>query len=341
MAFWQILLFPFAILYDFITRVRNWLYDRQLLKSHHFDGLFVVSVGNLTVGGTGKTPFVEYLIRYGFGQGWRIATLSRGYGRETRGFRVAGKEDTAATMGDEVIGYFRQFGDQIKVTVGENRADAIRQIQKMFPQVNVIILDDAFQHRSVRPDVSILLTTQKRPFFTDYVLPAGRLRESMGGFHRADFLMATKCSHGIEEMHTQMERFNKPMAFTSVKYGALVKMGILSNKIKVVAVAGIADASDFFAQLDKTYRVVHTEEFPDHHDYTQQEVWEFVELVTRHNAMLITTFKDAVKLEQFVAMKSITWGYLPIEIEFMHGEPEMKQLLEQRFKEVTMSRTSG
>ncbi|WP_332367845.1 tetraacyldisaccharide 4'-kinase [Spirosoma telluris] len=190
------LLLPLSGLYGLVLDVRNWLYDSYLLKSIR-PSVYSIGVGNLTVGGTGKTPMIEFLIkRYAFLVTNRLAetaTLSRGYGRLTRGFRNANDTDTAETIGDEPLQLYRKFGTHVRVCVGERRADAIQKIQEIHPETKRILLDDAFQHRAVRPHLNILLMDYNRPFYDDYPFPAGRLRERRKGANRADVVVVTKC----------------------------------------------------------------------------------------------------------------------------------------------------
>src|SRR5690606_30346802 len=169
----RVVLYPFAVLYDIITRIRNHMYDTGMKPSTQFD-LPVICVGNLAMGGTGKTPMVEYLIRLLPG---RIAVVSRGYRRKTKGVRVAGDDDNAATIGDEPYQVHRKFPN-VTVAVGEDRAYTIPYVLDHVPDTSIVILDDAFQHRRIRPSFSILLTEFVRPFYRDFVLPSGRLRES-------------------------------------------------------------------------------------------------------------------------------------------------------------------
>ncbi|MCK5700299.1 MAG: tetraacyldisaccharide 4'-kinase, partial [Cyclobacteriaceae bacterium] len=172
----RILLLPFAFLYKLATDFRNHLFDVGSKKSIEFDR-FIISVGNLTVGGTGKTPFVELLIRE-LKTKYQLAVLSRGYKRKTRGFKLADENDDSKTLGDEPFQYFTKYGKEIRVAVGEKRARAIPEIIFYDEKIEVIILDDAYQHRSVKPHLNILLNDYYRPFYRDYVLPSGLLRES-------------------------------------------------------------------------------------------------------------------------------------------------------------------
>src|SRR5258706_3745257 len=185
------LLFPFSILYDLVTRIRNRLYDIGHKKSFRFETT-VVGVGNLNVGGSGKTPMIEYLVKLLLPQ-HKVATLSRGYGRKTSGLRFATKSDTADTLGDEPFQFFRKFDHEVLVTVGEDRAYAIPNILLHRPLTDIILMDDAFQHRAVDPQLSILLTDYRQPFYSDWVLPAGNLREARAGAHRSDVVVITKC----------------------------------------------------------------------------------------------------------------------------------------------------
>ncbi|MEQ9232163.1 MAG: tetraacyldisaccharide 4'-kinase, partial [Cyclobacteriaceae bacterium] len=248
MNWWQFLLFPFAIIYDIITRCRNWFFDISILKTHAFPQVFTISVGNLSVGGTGKTPMVEYLIRHGLNESWQIATLSRGYGRSTPGVILGDENSGPKDLGDESYGYLDQFGASIKVVVSENRAEGMRMILSSFPQVDVVILDDAFQHRYVKPDFNILLTTFKKPFWEDFILPSGRLREARVGYKRADHILVTKCPHDISPEFVGRVQQRLPssyLGFTSIKYGSFVSVAGSVNE-KFVAVAAIANNVDFF-----------------------------------------------------------------------------------------------
>ncbi|WP_405520455.1 tetraacyldisaccharide 4'-kinase [Spirosoma sp. KNUC1025] len=201
------LFLPFSGLYGLVTTIRNWLYDSQLLKSFR-PKVFTVSVGNLTVGGTGKTPMIEFLIKRSIPASSETvvgstATLSRGYGRRTRGFRIATETDTAETIGDEPLQLYRKFKTLVRVCVGERRAEAIQALLRKHPATRQILLDDAFQHRAVRPHLQLLLTDYNRPFYDDYPFPVGRLRERRKGARRADGIVVTKCPLNLWAMEQQ------------------------------------------------------------------------------------------------------------------------------------------
>ncbi len=194
--FLRILLLPISLLYGLGTTIRVFLYETSSKKSVSFD-IPIISVGNLSTGGTGKSPHVEYLIML-LRPYLNVATLSRGYGRKSKGFRVVTPEDTAETVGDEPLQFKRKFQD-VLVTVGEERTMAIPQIMGHANNVQVILLDDAYQHLAVNPGLNILLTDYKRPFFKDFLLPSGNLREWPSGKKRADIIVVTKCPEEVTE----------------------------------------------------------------------------------------------------------------------------------------------
>jgi tetraacyldisaccharide 4'-kinase len=332
MSFLQIVLLPFSWLYRLITDVRNWLYDREYKKSIRFQ-LPVISVGNITVGGTGKTPHVEYLIRLLKDQ-YRITTLSRGYGRNTKGFLLAGQLTNANQIGDEPMQFHRKFSGQIGVAVGEKRVHAIEQLLFGQPVPEVIILDDAFQHRAVQPSFSILLSDYHRPFYKDFVLPSGRLRERRSNAKRADVILVSKCPEGLdqeekEEIIRQIRRYAKqvtPVYFTSIRYGQPVSFGSASTIFEgpVLLVSGLANAQPLEKYVKQTYILSHHIAFNDHYKYTVEDIEtisrQLVQLQARN---ILVTEKDYVKLMHSAFSAQILrlpiW-YLPIEVCFLFGE---------------------
>ncbi|RAW01324.1 tetraacyldisaccharide 4'-kinase [Pseudochryseolinea flava] len=329
----RVLLFPFALLFDLITRIRNYAYDRGLKPAVRFD-IPVICVGNLAVGGTGKTPMIEHLIRMLRPQ-HRIATLSRGYGRNTKGFRLASSADNASTLGDEPFQMYLKFGDQVSVAVGEDRAFAIPHIiQAQEEAPTVVLLDDAFQHRRVVPKFSIILTDFTKPFYNDYVLPAGRLREAARGARRADAIVITKCPSDLTEetmieMEHEVRRYaDKPVFFTKIHYGEVVPFaGGIGKSINpdVILVTGIANAQPMKQYVQQQYRLIEHVERPDHYDYNTKDFEELESLLKKHpKASILTTEKDMVKLRSasFSGKNTqLPMFYLPIETEFIkNGE---------------------
>lgn len=338
MAWWQFVLFPIALIYDLITRFRNHLYNIKYKDSIKFE-VNVISVGNLEVGGTGKSPLIDFLIQYFLSKNKEIATLSRGYGRKTRGFRLGKSSDTAATLGDEPMIYQKKYGKKISVAVAESRAIGIPCLLNYNNNIDVILLDDAYQHRSVEPSLSILLSTYKRPFYDDFLMPTGRLREARRGISRADIICFTKAPIDIsnqeqDQMIAKTRRYhsNAPIFFTSVGYSPLISFGIEDAKQKVIGLAGIADNQAFKSHLELNFDIIEFYEFADHHDYKTNEIDKIVEIMVYHDAMLVTTEKDFVKLQNFKNLIEKSCFYLPIKIKFIGKQPAFLKLVEDTFK---------
>lgn len=339
MSILRFLLFPFAILYYVITRVRNYLYDIGHKKSFEFS-VPVISVGNLNTGGSGKTPMIEYLIRL-LKDREQIATLSRGYGRKTKGLRFAGDHDSATTLGDEPFQLFTKFGREVHVVVGEDRAFAIPNILHEYPDTSVILLDDAFQHRSVKPHYSILVTEYSKPFFKDVILPVGNLREPRQGAARANVVIVTKCPHDLSaaEILSMTSRINQyvdcTVYFSKINYGDLVQFSGDRNTISphVVLITGIANADAFEKQCSSQYSVIKHFRFADHHRYTRAEIQKISEFVAgqEKKVSLITTEKDWVRLSVpgfMNELKNVSCYYQPIELVFIENGSEFdKQIV--------------
>ena len=338
MAWWQLILFPFALIYDLITRFRNHLYNIKQRTSIKFEAN-VIGVGNLEVGGTGKSPMIDFLIQHCLSKNREIATLSRGYGRKTRGFRLGSSSDTAATLGDEPMIYQKKYGDQISVAVAEARAIGIPYLLAHNNDIDVILLDDAYQHRSVEPSLSILLSTCKRPFFDDFLLPTGRLREARQGVRRADIICFTKAPDDMSDQEqqqmiarTRAYHPDAPVFFTHIAYAPLISFGTAEAKQKVIGIGGIADNQVFESYLKSNFEVVKFYEFADHHDYKADEINKIVKVMAHHEAMLVTTEKDFIKLGDFKNLRAKSCFYLPIEIKFIKGQSNFLKLVDDTMK---------
>jgi tetraacyldisaccharide 4'-kinase len=332
----RILLLPLAALYNLVTAIRNRLYDLGLKPSARFD-IPLIDVGNLRAGGTGKTPMIEHLIRL-LASKHGVATLSRGYGRKTKGMRVANSHDDAFTLGDEPFQFYKKFGQQITVAVGEDRALAIPHIINQFPDTEVILLDDAYQHRAVTPSFNILLTDYQHPFYNDFLLPAGRLRESRMGAGRADVVVVTKCAHDLPEermmeIEKNIRKYVKcPVFFSMIRYGSPIDFGgqgVLGDR--VVLVSGIASPRSLVEYVVSNFTLVQHIIFPDHHFYTQNDLNNLRDIVKRNPGVsLLTTEKDKVKLES-VAFASVISEmpafYLPIETEFIKNGKDFDEMV--------------
>ena len=346
MSLLKVLLWPLALLYNVVMRLRNYFYDIGHKPSFSFETV-VISVGNLNVGGSGKTPMIEYLVRL-LQHKYSIAILSRGYGRKTKGFRIAGKEDNAMTLGDEPFQYYRKFGKEVTVAVGEERALAIPTLLNQENPPDIILMDDAFQHRSVKPQLSILLTEKNNPFYKDFVFPMGRLRESRYGAKRADAILITKCNaeeKDIEETVNQVSRYAgiKPVYCTGLSYKNPEPFEG-GNQIgdSVILVSGVANSAYLEKYVATHFRLLKHFNFEDHHSYSISDI-EAIEKTMRESgaASIITTEKDMVKLISTSfdrVLHKQFWFSLPIETIFLNRGSEFDEMIlltiENRLKEL-------
>lgn len=308
---------------------------------------FIISVGNLTVGGTGKTPFVELLIR-AMTSKHKLAVLSRGYKRKTHGFRLADKHDDSNTLGDEPFQYFIKYGKDVRVAVGEDRALAIPEIIRHDKNIEVIILDDAYQHRRVKPQLNFLLNDYYRPFYQDFVLPAGLLRESRKHANRADIVVVTKCPEnlGAQEMdHIEQQISNylgdaKAVYFTGIKYLLPKKLyGTQDFSENVFLFSGIANSSPLENFVKKHYNLEGHRKFPDHYSFTKKDLTELIisfEEINSDDKCLLTTEKDMVRLismkEAAKVLANYPVFYLPIELYFLKNGDCFANELENKVK---------
>jgi tetraacyldisaccharide 4'-kinase len=275
------ILFPFAILYGFITSIRNFLFDKGILNSYSFE-LPIIAVGNLSVGGTGKTPQIEYLIRL-LSERYAIATLSRGYKRKSKGFVLANANATAENLGDEPYQFHQKF-PSIQVAVDADRKNGIEQLLTLEKKPQVILLDDAFQHRKVKSGFYILLTAHDDVFVDDFLLPTGNLRESRSGAQRANVIVVTKCPTTLSETEqTQIKQRIKsysdaPVFFSTIAFDESVQSSTTSvpvatiQKSACVLLAGIAKPASFFNYLTNSASICLT--YPDHHHFSESDVQE-------------------------------------------------------------------
>jgi tetraacyldisaccharide 4'-kinase len=322
------LLFPFAILYGFITSLRNYLYDKGILKSYSFD-IPVIAVGNLSVGGTGKTPQIEYLIRM-LSPNYKVATLSRGYKRKSEGFILADAATTAEILGDEPFQYFKKFPD-IQVAVDADRKNGIENLLNQKSRPEIILLDDAFQHRKVRAGFYILLTAYDDLFCDDFMLPTGNLRESRNGAKRANLIIVTKCPLDITELEQQNIK-NKlavdlPIYFSSIDYDDKVyndteSLAVSDLKLTPkMLLAGIAKPKPFFDYLQTDKDEVMT--FSDHHHFSESDILNIKSRAI--DKIIVTTEKDFVRLNTEILRKQLY--YLPIKSKLISKQDDFNQLV--------------
>lgn len=330
-AFLKIVLFPFAVLFRIITDIRNWCYDKGIFESVAFD-FPLIGIGNLSTGGTGKTPFTIFLLEnlpYD-----KMASLSRGYKRHSNGFQIVDLEEMPKKFGDEAY-LVKMKVNEAFVTVCEKRVDGVHDIFEHQGDVEAIVLDDCLQHRSIKAKVNVLLSDYNAPFYEDYVLPTGNLRESRKHADKADIAVITKCPTDISEgerltIREKVKRYgdHKEIYFSFIEYGQSYD---LFSKAKVdlsaiqtgVVVTGIANNDRFVDYLNKDVERIEVLSFEDHHEYDTADLEKINDHLNQSSAtkkVILTTEKDAVKLYQYQSVleeDNITVVVVPIQIDFI------------------------
>lgn len=360
------ILMPFAWIYSGVMALRNWAFEKDYLHETSFeDRVAVIGVGNIVAGGAGKTPHIEYLVRLlqhaGIGP---IAVLSRGYKRESTGFVLAKPGISALKLGDESFQLYRKFPDII-VAVDEKRVHGIERLLKLDEPPKVILLDDSFQHRYIKPGLNICLSSYHRIIYQDHVIPAGLLRESPRGMHRADVVLVTKCPKALreEEENDLLARMpiqlGQKLLYSGYKYGTLCNLATglpteVDPRREVLVVTGVADPTVMLNYVEKHFRLLDHLAYGDHHAFTTSDLKDMRTRLDSVNnqgyctnnggekPIIITTEKDAARL---VDMKSLRPDfkeriyYLPTEVFFLgdHGEKFNKIVLDYVRKNRTNS----
>ena len=328
-----------------IMLVRNLLFDLGVLHSEKFD-LPVISVGNLSFGGTGKTPHIEYLIRL-IGNSILIATLSRGYGRKSKGFILASRRSNVRYIGDEPLQFVKKFHNII-VAVDEKRVRGIQKLMDKFPDLGLVLLDDAFQHRWVKPGISILLTDYHHLFTEDHVVPSGQLREFRSGAKRADVIIVTKTPKVFSPITRRRilddlkPRPSQQLFFSYITNGYLVPVNVAQNQAVlqklsyILLFTGIANDYPLQEEVRRKCTNLIILKFPDHHQYEMKDLetirTRFEDLPSRKK-IILTTEKDMMRLksEEFSNFfKDLPLFYLPIEIDFHQKD---KQIFDKLIKD--------
>lgn len=313
---------------------RNRAFDACVLKSREFD-VPTICVGNITVGGTGKTPHIEYIARL-LKTSYAIAVLSRGYGRKSKGYIKAGRETTMEQIGDEPFQIKEKFGD-IDVAVCEKRTEGIDRLVTENKALQAVLLDDAFQHRHVKAGLNILLIDSNRPVWRDNVMPFGRLRESIGGISRADIVIFTKCKGVTAEQKRAYRSYIKeikdiPVYFTAIRYGKPYPLFNSANvaiaqESRVLLVTGIANPQPLKAEIEERGAKVELMQYGDHHNFTDADFDDIVKQFRNGGyTMIVTTEKDATRMKPHEeTLKSIRDSIyvMPIEVEFLDGEEKL------------------
>ena len=331
------ILFPFSLLYGEIVGLRNKAFEKGILTSTTFS-IPTIVVGNLNVGGTGKSPQIEYLIRLLI-ENYKVAVLSRGYKRKLKGFQLADEKSTADQIGDEPLQFYKKFKNII-VAVDADRTNGIGQLQKLKSPPNIILLDDAFQHRKVDGGFNILLTTYGDLYVDDYILPAGNLREKREGAKRAKIIIVTKCPKNLTENEqfkiTQKLKveLNQTVYFSTIIYADKIvglKDEINVSKLdeyEVLLVTGIANSNPLTKFLEsKSINFKHLK-FPDHHNFSKSDKEKIIQDFEKLNVdkrIILTTEKDYVRS---FSSEENQFYYLPIQTEFIDNEKDFnKQVL--------------
>lgn len=310
---------PLSWLYSMVLTIRHFLYDKHILLSHSVS-VPTICVGNLAVGGTGKTPMVEYLVRLLVSKGLHPAVLSRGYKRSTHGFVLADEQSTVATIGDESLQLKRKF-PEVPVAVCENRVRGVRQLQRLIPDLDVVILDDAMQHRAIRCGYTVMLTPYDRLYIDDQMLPWGRLRDLPSRALKADAIVVTKCPESIRpiDMRVVDNRLHLPtyqlLHFAGIDYAPVKEQG------NPLVVCGIAQPQYLMEHVQALYPQAQLMAFPDHHAFTQEEINAIV-LKARHFDFVLTTEKDwqrlqSTSLEEQLSEQGKHLVVMPIQMKFL------------------------
>jgi tetraacyldisaccharide 4'-kinase len=326
------LLLPFSLVYGAIVWIRNWMFDKNILHSSEFN-FPIICVGNLAVGGTGKTPMVEYLIRL-LKNNYNTATLSRGYKRKTKGFAIADEHTTALEIGDEPM-QFRQKFPEVTVAVGEERLVAIPQLLHDRENTQVIILDDAFQHRHVKAGLNIILTEYENLYTRDFMLPAGDLRDVKRSIKRAGVIIITKCPANItiEEKNQLINEVKRDalqqVFFTTTVYAKPYHLFSKEEKeinmeTSVLLITGIANPQPLKELLTKSVHTYDMLRYADHHIFTiddLEDIKAHFERITIANKVILTTEKDAVRLEKFrTELQSFPIYVIAVQHSFLFNE---------------------
>lgn len=341
MKFFRYCLFPFSLLFLLLSECRNFLYQTNILKSSRFS-IPVISVGNLSLGGTGKTPHVAYLIAL-LKNSFHVSVLSRGYGRKSKGFILLDNPFSAKVHGDEPMIY-KKNNHEIPVAVCEQRVKGILQLLTEKPLTDVVLLDDAYQHRPIKPGLNILLCDYHNPFFSDFIIPVGNLRELRKNAKRADLIIVSKCPENLrqEDKNIIIHKIKKYSAvqvfFSRIVYGnfyPVFNSGVLTDVTdkKIILITAIAHATPFYTHLNTNNHVIKHFKFSDHYNFKENDIKLIAQEFSKNpDAILITTEKDAMRFislpdKQINDLKSLPFYYQTINVTFDEKQPEFDKLI--------------
>lgn len=350
------LLFPISILYGIIIHIRNKLYDLEILKSQNHN-VITIGIGNIKVGGTGKTPHVEFLIEL-LSQHYKIGVLSRGYKRKTKGFILLNENDNPLKVGDEALQIKNKYPN-IPVAVCEDRNKGIKEIKKCIQDIELIILDDVFQHRKLKLDFSFLLTEYSNPFFNDTILPFGNLRESKKGYKRADYIIVTKTSKNLSmgertffESKLKPKKYQK-LFYSNIKYNNAFHLFDKDNKLvsienrNIILLTGIADNTQIKKYLEEVNsKIIEEIKKADHYNFMNKDIDLIINIYNSHidkNPIIITTEKDGVKLREFTDFKekNIPIFVLPITVNLIYSNLKTQSFEQILLDDVRKNKSYG
>jgi tetraacyldisaccharide 4'-kinase len=324
------LLLPLSALHGGILRMRHFAFNTGILTSKSVEVPTIV-VGNLAMGGTGKSPVTLYLAEW-LSENHRIAILSRGYGRKSKGFRLLNDADTASSAGDEPLMFYKRDLHRVDVAVCENRLEGIQRLMSGKQAPDLIVLDDALQHRKLKGGFNVLLSTCARPFTDDYLFPAGNLRDIRSRASVVDAILWTKCKQ--KNINPKAKQYsNAPQFSCGLEYGELKYITPKKNPTdKVVLLTGIASTRELSEKVESEWNLIRHFNYPDHHNYSKEELREVDEFAAEHGATIITTEKDAARLYELLDAENCKSpiAFLPIQLMFHHGEPEFRKLVMQK-----------
>lgn len=341
----KILFLPLALIYGFVTYLRNRIYDLGFIKAYS-PKIHTICVGNLSVGGSGKTPHIEYLVKL-LKQDFVLATLSRGYKRKTTGFIIADENSTCSDIGDEPLLYKTKYPD-LTVCVEVNRIKGVKKLAGLEPSPQVILLDDAFQHRPIKCGLNIVVSEYDNLYFNDFLMPVGRLRESKSGIHRADIIVVSKTpekSTPVDIRNVLKDINPRPhqyVFFSYLKYGEIYSISNAQEKIntlkdlfryRLIVFTGIANAVPMITYLKEYSASVSHLPFPDHHDFTVADIaniQKYYETFEGGNKIMVTTEKDLMRLKQpeiWAIAERMNIFVLPVEVTFKDKTEEFNEII--------------
>jgi tetraacyldisaccharide 4'-kinase len=331
-------LYPFGSIYGWGLQLRNQLYNKGIFHSEK-SPVFAVCIGNLALGGTGKTPLTEYMIRLYKESGINVAVLSRGYKRKTKGFLQANLDSTIEDLGDEAYQIYQKFSD-VKVFVNEKRVEGVNRIYGENPEIEIILLDDAFQHRAIQANKNILVTRYDRLYTSDLYVPAGRLRDHVIRANDADIVMVSNCPDELDVMLKNKVtgklklRSNQKLFFSGINYQEpkrLFKADLDTSDEKMtkcIAVTGIANPEHFINYLDWQYDLIKHFKYPDHYDFSDDNVLNWLDRLNKEkDAFIVTTEKDATRIHKYEAqLRNIPIYVIPISVNFFGDEKRFNEM---------------